>query len=314
MFSSKKVSAIDTIPSTWVLEYYLKLTVKLIGQTYKIKSIFNLKDKDPSMALYIPYGETEYKYKCFSTGKHGSAYELVMHMFHLQYLEAVNKINADYHEYVLSNGALKHTTYSPQRWEVVDYKVRSWNKLDVDYWSPYNIGSELLSEYNVKALSEYTMHKEDSPPFVKTGSMVYGYFTATGKLYKIYQPANLSMKFMTLLPNYLQGYDQIVGKDRLFICSSLKDIMSLRSLKIPGDYIAPQSENTGIESIIHWINTYPEKYTIFDNDSTGLRTMEKYKTMYQLPYLHVQLSKDISDSIRDHGAKAVKEVLKSLLS
>jgi hypothetical protein len=115
------------------------------------------------------------------------------------------------------------------------------------------------------------------------------------------------------MPNYLQGWDQIEGKDRLFVCSSLKDIMSFRSLKIEGDYIAPQSENSQIHCYIDWIQSYPEKYIIFDNDTPGLSVMMKYEEVYKIPYLHLKLSKDISDSIKDYGARTVKQEVLSLL-
>jgi hypothetical protein len=141
---------------------------------------------------------------------------------------------------------------------------------------------------------------------------VYGYFTDSGVLYKVYQPDNQDMKFITTDP-YIQGWDQVENKSRLFICSSLKDIMSLESLGIDGDYIAPNSESSGINSIIEWIKAYDQKYVIFDNDEAGIRAMKKYESTYGIPCITLNLSKDISDSIRDHGAKKVKEYLKEHL-
>jgi len=97
------------------------------------------------------------------------------------------------------------------------------------------------------------------------------------------------------------------------IGSSLKDIMSLESLGIDGDYIAPNSESSGINSIVEWIKSYPQQYVIFDNDEAGIRSMVKYESAYGIPYLILNLSKDISDSIKDYGAKKVKEQLKEYL-
>jgi hypothetical protein len=77
-------------------------------------------------------------------------------------------------------------------------------------------------------------------------------------------------------------------------------------LGIDADFIAPSSENANIEPIIEWIRDYPKKYVIFDNDSTGLRMMQRYEQQYGLPYIHLELSKDVSDSVRDHGARVVK--------
>jgi hypothetical protein len=126
-------------------------------------------------------------------------------------------------------------------------------------------------------------------------------------------PENKDKKFMNF-SRYIQGWDQLEGTPRLFICSSLKDIMAMKSLGIIGDYIAPSSENSSIEPIMHWIQEeYPKKYVIFDNDDAGKRMMEKYKKEYDLPYLMLDLSKDISDSVKEHGAKKVKECFKKLI-
>lgn len=313
MFSIKKAPIrLSEVPASWIFEHYLKLNIKLSGQSYAIRSVFNPRDSNPSLNIYISSQTKDYKFKCFSTGYHGDGINLVRRLFGLSHVDAMNMVISDYREHIINNG-ITETTSEYSKWQVGDYTIRQWNKLDVDYWSPYNIGSELLKRYNVKALSSFTMVKEGDSSFQKTGQMIYGYFTASNQLYKIYQPLNTEKKFMNLLPNYLQGWDQLEGKSRLFICSSLKDIMALKSIGIQGDAIAPQSESAGLDSLIHWVNTYPEKYTIFDNDSTGIAMMEKYHLSYGLPYLHITLSKDISDSIRDHGAKKVKALVKSLL-
>lgn len=313
MFSIKKnpFQGKIGVPTAWIFEHYLKLRVKLTGQSYSIRSIFNAADSKPSLHVYVNSGTREYKFKCFSSGHHGDGINLVMKLYNCDYGEALKRIREDYETY--ANKDLAPVEGSYLKWELSDYSIRQWTKLDVKYWSPYNIGSELLGLYNVRPLSFMTMNRGPQETFTKTGQMMYGYFTANDQLYKVYQPLSKDRKFINLLPNYLQGWDQLQGKPRLFICSSLKDIMAMRSLNIEGDYIAPQSESSNLDSMIHWIDTYAEKYTIFDNDSTGVTMMEKYKLQYGLPYLHVNLSKDISDSIRDHGAKKVKALVKSLL-
>ena len=90
--------------------------------------------------------------------------------------------------------------------------------------------------------------------------------------------------------------------------------MAMKSLGIVGDYIAPSSENAGLDSIKNWIQEeYLDKYVIFDNDDAGKKGMYKYYEEYDIPYLLLDLSKDISDSVKDHGAKKVKEYFKNLI-
>ena len=52
---------------------------------------------------------------------------------------------------------------------------------------------------------------------------------------------------------------------------------------------------------------------MFDNDEPGLEAAKKYKTRYDLDYINLYMSKDLSDSVRDHGIEAVREQLFPLI-
>ncbi len=52
---------------------------------------------------------------------------------------------------------------------------------------------------------------------------------------------------------------------------------------------------------------------LFDNDQPGIDAMKKYQDKYSLPPIHLSMSKDLSDSVRDHGIHKVKEILTPLL-
>jgi len=314
MFSSKKaVFDISDVPKEWIFENYLNLGVQLKGQDVKLRSVFTDSDRTPSMFVYMCSKSKHYKFKCFSTDKHGNAIQLIQYLFNLDFKASIRMIQDDYIKF-LENGDYERRSYEVvQKWVLSEAVLRPWNKDDQTYWSPYNIGSTLLEQHNVKPLKSFTMSR-GAESYTKSVKRIYGYYTKTGELYKIYQPDLEDKKFLSL-KNYLQGWDQITHHKRLFICSSLKDIMSMKSLNIEGDYIAPNSENTNIECILNWINAeYLEKYVIFDNDAAGLRAMKSYHDLYNLPYLHIDLSKDISDSIVSHGAKKVKDYIKTLIT
>jgi len=313
MFSSREaVFSIDDVPAEWIFEHYLGLTEKLHGQSVKIKSLFNPRDNDPSMYIYLNPSSKQYKFKCFSTGTYGSAINLVMITKSLSFAEAANLIIGDYKNYLKGTTYTKSKITEPIKWKLQEIKYRPWNTDDKEYWAPYNIGSKLLDLYNVKPVDLFSMARENES-FSRVGRRVYAYTKANGEVYKIYMPENKDKKFMNF-SRYIQGWEQLEKNSRLFICSSLKDIMAMKSLGISGDYIAPSSENSSIEPIMHWIEEeYSEKYIIFDNDEAGIRMMEKYKQEYNLPYLVLDLSKDISDSVKDHGAKKVKECFKKLI-
>lgn len=316
------VSDLQEIPKTWVFEYYLNLEEKLCGQDVKIKSVFNPNEKNPSMYIYYSQAKNDYRYKDFSTDNHGDSINLVQKMFNLSTRgETAHKIIEDYNQYVLNNGEVvikefkKHSKY-----RVTDFKTRAWNSLDQKYWSKYYLGSNLLEFYNVYPLENYTMTKEEDGEVKElsiSGQHIYGYFKKDGTLYKIYQPKIKDSKFIKVR-DYIQGMDQLtMDKDYLVICSSLKDLMTFAKLGFRNaEAIAPDSENTLIAE--HVIEAFKRKYknicTLFDKDEAGIRSMNKYQERYNIPYVILDMEKDLSDSIEVHGVNKVREALMPLLS
>ena len=316
------ITDITEVPREWVFEYYLHLSEKLTGQDVKIKSIFNPNDKTPSMYIYNSSSNI-YKFKDFSTGKQGDAINLVQEIFKLSTRgESAYKIMSDYNEYLLDN----KEDYSMRdfkkrsKYKIVDFTMRTWTNLDEKYWTKFHIGSKLLEFYKVSPLADYKLHKEEEDGSVKEliikNHNMYGFFRKDGTLYKIYQPLVKDSKFLKIR-DYIQGSDQLTMKvPYLVICSSLKDIMAFTKLGYKNaEAIAPDSENTLIPE--HVINAYRHKYkgiiTLFDNDAAGIESMKKYQTKYDIPYVILELSKDLSDSIRDHGINKTRDILTPLL-
>jgi DNA primase len=63
----------------------------------------------------------------------------------------------------------------------------------------------------------------------------------------------------------------------------------------------------------HLKKKYKKVITFFDNDTAGSLAIDKYKTLYNLDGFALPLSKDISDSMREHGFDIVHQTLKPLL-
>lgn len=305
--ASDFVEKVTDVPPHWIFEYYLQLAQPLTGQTVMMHSIFNDKDKTPSMSLYFNKTSQEYKFKCFSTGKSGSAIDMMRHLWGCDFATASYRIIKDYLQFKKEGtGSTERVIMQGATWKVSDYTPRLWTKTDAAYWGPFNISSTLLEHYNVKPLLRYTMTRngsdcEDDQVFETTGDKIYGYFNRQGKLYKIYRPGDKKHKFMKVAA-YLQGYDQLEGHRFLVICSSLKDVMTLRSLKLQLDAIAPDSENSMIpqETLRDLMDTYDGVITLFDSDDAGIRSMKKYQELYGIPFVYLPMSKDLSDSVRDH--------------
>jgi hypothetical protein len=320
--TSKLIGDISQVPRHWVFEYYLNLSDKLVGQDVKILSVFNRKDKVPSMCVYMDVGTGYYKFKDFSSGFQGDHIELVKNLFSLpsRYI-ALKKIVDDYQEYVTNNTTHVVTDIKfHDRYKVVDYEMRHWNNLDQKFWMSFQIGSKLLDYYNVVPLEYFKMEKEEESGTVSSITIqknyIYGYFRNDGSLYKIYMPKTLDKKFIKVA-NYIQGLDQLsFEKDYLVITSSLKDLMAFRKLGYKNaEAIAPDSENSMIpESIINKLKPhYKSICVLFDNDSAGINSAEKYQEKYGFKYIVFPVEKDLSDAVKAIGIVKVKEQLFSYL-
>lgn len=314
MFTTKNlVHDIKDVPIPWIFEHFCKLKEKLNGHDIKIKSLFNAKERTPSMCIYFDAKKNTYRYKDFSSGKGGSAIDLVKEITQLPYYKACSVVVEKYNDYVLHNNGGYDVKEFKQasKYRVSRYVFRSWNTSDQYFWTQFNIGSRLLEEYCVKPLEYYVLSKEvvDGTPYELTirGNYLYGYFKKDGTLYKVYQPKTLDKKFIKVT-DYIQGSEQINNHPYLIITSSLKDIMALRSLKIPIDIVAPDSENSIIrkENMQQYIKDYKKVIILFDYDDAGIKAMEKYKELYpEVATCVLPMSKDPADSIKDFGAKQV---------
>lgn len=317
MFKTKNlIHDIKDVPTAWIFQHFCKVKEKLTGQDVKIKSMFNPKERTPSMCIYLD-AHKQYKFKDFSTGKGGSAVDLVKELHHVAFHKACQLIIQEYNDFVLhNNGSYDIGEFKQQsRYKVTSYTVRKWTNQDQYFWTQFNIGSKLLEAHNVKPLESYCMTKDKDELCIK-GLYLYGYFKADGSLYKIYQPKTLDKKFIKVT-NYTQGIHQCTGEKYLIITSSLKDIMSIKSLKLANlDVIAPDSENTMLkhDMMEELDQKYKKIIVMFDNDEAGIKAMQSYKEKY--PFIEIALlpmSKDISDSIKDYGAKEVRNRLVPIL-
>lgn len=305
---------IKDVPETWIFEYYCKLDEKLHGQDLKITSLFNPGERTPSMCIYYKGGT--YKFKDFSTGMYGNAIDLVENLFGLDYKNACEKIIEDYTQ--TGDQYVEPEIRKVEKFKVTSHTKRKWNVLDAAFWTQFGIGSDILHKYNVYPLEEYVLSKNEDDVIREIsikGAHTYGYFQKDGTLAKIYRPKDKHLKFMNV-GDFVQGLDQLEYKSpTLVICSSMKDGLALLELGFDVEFIAPNSENSMIpKSILTALGwKYDNIVTLFDNDPAGHIAMEKYRERYGLHAIYLNLSKDLSDSVRDHGKEKVRQVLTHLL-
>tara|TARA_Y100000389_G_scaffold175372_1_gene186081 strand:+ start:523 stop:1554 length:1032 start_codon:yes stop_codon:yes gene_type:complete len=320
MFSSEEyLENINDIPTTWILEHYLNLPYKLTGQTVKIKSLFNVKDKDPSLVFY--WWHDRYVFKDFSSGQKGSVIHAMMAMFNKNFLQTSEQIKKDYFKAKREGNVDKvKIEVHEYKWIADNIKIRRWNTLDAKYWTQYNINSNLLEEYCVKPLLGYDLIKEQDGLEVESFTndvpkYVYGYFKKEDDtLYKIYRPFWKNRKFMTLDPNYIQGTEQLTkSKKFLIIASSMKDMLVLKSMNLKADVIAPNSENSMVPERLmnNYLDTYEAVVTLFDPDDAGIKAMKEYENKYQIPFCYIPFKNngDLADMMKEKGRDYTLEMV-----
>jgi|TARA_R110000787_G_scaffold22885_7_gene66097 hypothetical protein len=319
MFNTKNlVLQEENIPSYWVFQYYLNLPEPLTGQDIKLTSIFNPNEKTPSFCIYVDKNIKQYKFKDFSTGHGGNKIELVKMLFSLNYSSACMRIIDDYNKYIKTNGFEEIDFKPAAKWKVDFVKTRLWNETDSAYWLSFRIGMTILTEFNVKPIEYYNLVKSESDQIKALkieGKRLYGYFDKNEEVYKIYQPASSKHKFHKV-KSYLQGYDQLkFNQPYLVICSSLKDALCLKGIGYNIEVIAPDSENTMIKAYVieHLKKKYKKVITLFDNDEAGRNAIEKYANAYKINGFTLNICKDISDAMKEHGFDKVHAHLKPLL-
>ncbi len=319
--TSNIITDLNQVPSVWPFEYYLNLNEKLVGQDIKILSVFNKSDKVPSMCLYTSLTNNEYRFKDFSSGYVGDRIDLVRYLFSLPSRGSASfKIMADYQDFIKNNTYHEAKFEFHDKFKVVDYEIRHWNSLDEKYWTSFKLNSKMLKKYNIQPLEYFTMEKTELDDSVKSYKFIknflYGYFREDGSLYKIYMPKNLDKKFIKV-ENYIQGIDQLTYSTKyLIITSSLKDLTCFNMLGIGNiESIAPDSENSMIgETVMNkLILQYNKIIVLFDNDGPGKKAAERYKDKYGFNFIILDMSKDLSDSVKDHGIEAVRNKLFPLL-
>jgi DNA primase len=297
------------VPDSWIFEYYLKLPSKLNGQNVTIKSVFN-NEKTPSFKLYYSKVLNKYSFKCFSSGKSGTALGFVIEYYNLSLAEASYKIVRDYKTYVLENGIHISESYNLKYINLENHITRDWNKLDSEFWKSFGISYNNLLLHNVKPVESYTW----SDGSVVEPGIAYGYYNSAGELLGIYKPLDKKKKFIRVKKErYTLGINQIQNLDYGIITSSLKDVMAFKELRIKNfDVIAPEAEtmnDINPEDFSLFAKNKKKLFTLFDNDGPGKRVAETFKNLYGMEVINFNYSKDLSDTIKDFGIKSAKEFM-----
>lgn len=282
-----------------------------VGQIYK--SPFR-KDKNPSFGIFVSR-KGDLLFKDHGSGDCGNAVKFVGLYCNLSRYEDIleviyNDLHLDQPERIV------RTKKIPIPKETVIGIVRQpFTETDIEYWKQFGISQKTLKKYSVDSIKYYLcngvvkgIYKEDQPMYAYK---VYDKF-------KIYRPlSDKYVKWRGNLTEYdIQGYDQLPDTgDLLIITKSLKDVMTLHELGY--NAISPSSESTFIPDIAlrRILKRFKRLLILFDRDGSGITMGRKASLKTGIPCILVHKkyqAKDISDAVRKHGKKEMKEFLKKV--
>lgn len=197
----------------------------------------------------------------------------------------------------------------------INFIRQDFNQIDFNFWNQYGISFNTLNKYNVNAArisfindKIYHLYTNADPQYV---------YTEKDELHKIYRPrSNKSTKWRT---NYrggiLEGYQLLPEKGLdLFITKSLKDVMVLYELGFNAVAVKSETSLASNNAMNILKNRFENIIVFFDNDETGLNSMKKFASEYNVKTIHIPKNlntKDISDFVKKYnkpnGIKFINE-------
>lgn len=295
-----------------VLKYYIP------GDGLKYKNLCSFhKETTPSMCVDLQRGI----FKCFGCGVGGDGITFVQKKFNCTYYEALTIIGNDFNllskppknipSIVLGLPKKEFKTVSTE----IKIKVREWLQKDILYWKQFGISKELCIEYNIYPISHYWINQYMFS--VKLGDLAYA--LREGTKFQIYQPyASKEKKWFSNTGAMVYGYDQLppFGK-LLFITSSKKDILTLKSLGYPA--VAPNNEGTMLprDKYEDLNNRFDRIVIFFNNDPQGLKAAHLMAEELGLEFIFIPYEyneTDPSDYHKSFGDIKTDELIKKLLN
>lgn len=330
MLKTKGVSfSRRSLSSEWCYRYLLGIP-PLDGSNIKIKSPFSI-DRTPSFSLFKKEGASDYRWRCFSTGRGEMGSDHIELFIQLQDQKG-NKFDrssaftflANEYEIFVKTGLWVETDRKVAlngNAKVVSHELRKWNEDDHSYWyHRYGITTKILEHYNVAAVHRFTMEKlKDGKieTYLFDHPRIYGYFRKNGSLDRFYRPGSKKGKFIKSGGPYVQGSDQIITpQEKLITIKSLKDVMAFHTLDIDGyDLKSPDSESILLPRAVleEDKKIYKKRYHWMDPDPAGRVAAAKYTAEGMEEIISDLPEKDLSDNIERFGHNFVRIKLLQIL-
>lgn len=269
----------------------------------------------------IPY------YKDYGNGDYFNSFEYVSRKYGSNYHETCNIIASDF--------GLRRTNFnvSPQLLIANDtpklIKVKSdiqivvkpFSLIDYEYWLNYGISLQTLQFFNVKACSHVYLKKGDKHYVFEYKNSFplycYKFFKNDTEYLKIYNPYSFTKEGKWLSnvgSDCLQGYDQLpdIG-DILFITKSLKDVMCLYEMGYSAVGLQAETNKLSKKSFEELSKRFKRIILLLDNDHQGRTSTGDFLLEYDIEFMFIDKTKDISDHTKEYSIEKSKKLIKNKL-
>lgn len=320
MFDLGTLINIDEVPEAWVYKhYYLKISngskIKqpFDGRIIKVKSLLN-RDTNPSLCFFYKNGH--YYWRDFSQGVGGNFLNFVG--YHMNKNEPVVKhiICSDYEAYLSSPCNDNYEQELPDEIKKAEFKVITdlYDENSITFWNQFKIDIPCLNLFKMRRGVEYTITKGEKK--FKFNTFFFAFYNSKGPC-QIYQPGSETAKYINIDTSYLIGSEQLEFRSNTCaIISGLKDIAAISKVGINCEYVAPPSETIMLskDKIEFLHSKYEFVISMLDNDEAGLKVMNMYKKLHNIPYVHVKLKKDLADNNCHYPIEKLKLTYSDLIN
>ena len=281
-----------------ILQHYLK-DYQSHGELRPGVNIQNplILDQQETPSFGIGKGKDgDYIFKDFATGHQGTAVNLVMELFGLNYRQAIQKIERDFGT---EKQNIRHYDAPREKEITFDIQFKDFSQNDLLFWSQGNIDPV---ESGILCVDSYKRHdeksylvksKEDDPIFA---------YKINDECYKLYRPFSLDKRFkfgwLGKKPkDYIYKY-YLLPKDGeiVIICAGEKDTECVLSMGYPAICLNSETAIPSKELLFDLDSRFKITAYCYDIDKTGQDQSDKLKKLGLAP---IELSKELLEYVKD---------------
>lgn len=309
---SPKERILEKVSDYDIFKYYLG-NFKL-GKC--IRSPF-MKDEHPSLLIGMGRGGLFYR-DMRGNEFYGDCFRLVMQLYGLDFIGALNKISADFGLWGDQKFELLKTEVPTKKlWIKKEFKVlsRNFTLSELEWWNRYTISEEQLKQEHIYSIKSVWI--DGKKVYIEKDELAFAYYFEEVDSWKLYFPNRKRGKWFTNLEgnSFVEGKDNLVNVKKGIIGKSRKERL-IFSKYFPTCNVQNESRSAFTPEFRGFLeDNVEEVYLVYDNDPPGVASCTKlteaygYKYVNPPRYLLRQGISDFGDLIYEDGEEGIRIML-----